>query len=93
MARNATDNAVFTFRINNDLLILLSNVDNFLILSSTRDTYVQVRNKLTKLFDITTQEGEVINFLNLRIIQSKHAISFDQTQHILDMVEPYFPCL
>lgn len=53
----------------------------------------KVRNKLQTLFDITTQEGNAINFLNLQIIQSKHAISFDQTEHILEMVEPFFPSL
>ena len=68
MVRNATDNAVFTFRVGNELLILLSNVDDFLILASSPSVYQKVRNKLTTLFDITTQEGEVIKFLNIRII-------------------------
>ena len=45
------------------------------------------------MFDITTQEGPIINFLNLRIISSPTALSIDQTKHVLEMVEPHFPRL
>lgn len=45
------------------------------------------------MFDITAQEGNTIKFLNLRIIISSHAITMDQTKHILSMVEPFFPRL
>ena len=45
------------------------------------------------MFDITTQEGSIINFLNLRIISSPTVISIDQTKHILEMMEPHFPRL
>ena len=37
MVKNATDAAVFTFRLEDDLLIVLTNVDDFLILASTND--------------------------------------------------------
>ena len=93
MAKNATDNAVFVFRFGEDVLFLLSNVDDFLILSTSFELYAQVRNKLRTMFEITTQEGLIINFLNLRIINSSNAISIDQTKHILEMVEPHFPRL
>ena len=91
MVQNATDNAVFTFRIDDELLIILSNVDGFLVLSSTKEVYDKEKRKLQSMFDITTQEEHIINFLNLQIITSDHAISLDQTQHILDLVEPFFP--
>ena len=93
MVQNATDAAVFTFRLDDDLLIVLTNVDDFLILASTIAIYTKVKNKLSSMFDITTQEGPIINFLNLRIISSQTAISIDQTKHILDMVESHFPRL
>ena len=93
MVQNATDNAVFTFRYDNDLLILLTNVDDFLILTSTKEFYLKVKNKLASMFDITPQEGPVIKFLNLRIISSPTAISIDQTRHTLDTIEPFFPRL
>ena len=93
MVQNATDNAVFTFRLEDDLLIVLTNVDDFLILASRKEIYVKVKNKLASMFDITTQEGNIINFLNLRIVSSTTAISIDQTKHILELVEPHFPRL
>lgn len=73
MVQNATGNAVFTFRIEDEFLILLSNVDDFLVVSSTKAIYDKVKKKLSSMFDITTQEGHIINFLNLQII----AISLD----------------
>ena len=93
MIKNATDNAVFTFRVGDDIMFLLSNVDDFLILSISASIYYQVRDKLKIMFELTTQEGSVIKFLNLRIISSEKVISLDQTKHILDTVEQYFPKL
>ena len=93
MVQNATDNAVYTFRLDDQLLILLTNVDDYLIFASHDSIYDKVKRKLSTMFDITPQEGTVINFLNLQIVTSDTAISIDQTQHILDMVEPYFPRL
>ena len=93
MVQNATDNAVLTFRLEDDFLIILTNVDDVLILSSTKEIYMKLKKKLASMFDITTQEGNIISFLNLRIISSDTAISIDQTKHILETVEPFFPRL
>ena len=50
MKKNAIDNAVFTFCFYTDLLILLSKVDDLNIMSTSKDLYCQVRNKIkTKL--------------------------------------------
>ena len=35
------------------------------------------------IFKYSTQDGNIIKFLNLRIIRSIHGISLDQTQHII----------
>ena len=91
MKKNAIDKAVFTFRYDCDFLLLLSNVDDFLILSSSQSLYFKVRDKLKTMFDITVQEGNTINFLNLRIVSSPYAISMDQTKHILNTVAHFFP--
>ena len=93
MKKNATDNAVFVFRFDTELLFLLSNVDDFLILSSSKDLFLRVKEKLSSMFDLTSQEDDVIKFLNLQIVSSSNAVSIDQTRHIIDMVEPYFPRL
>lgn len=93
MRKNAIDNAVFTVRYGTYLLLLLSNIDDVLILSISKDLYIRVRNKIKTMFDITAQEGNKIKFLNLRIVSFEHAATMDQTKHILSMVEPFFPRL
>ena len=62
MIKNATDNAVFAFCFGDDVLFLLSNVEDFLILSTSFELCSEVRNKLRTMFELTTQEGAVINF-------------------------------
>jgi hypothetical protein len=43
------------------------------------------------MFEVTLQEGAILRFLNLRIIQITAGISIDQMDHILEMiVDPYF---
>ena len=91
LKQNATDNAVFALTRGSDIIILLSETDDFLIMSNSHSLYSQFKTNLEKAFKITTQEGPELNYLNLHIVQSNYGISFDQTQHILDMVEPHFP--
>lgn len=43
MHKNATDNAVFVFCFGDYILFLLSNVDDFLILSTTKALFIQVK--------------------------------------------------
>jgi hypothetical protein len=43
------------------------------------------------MFDLTSKQGSVLKFLNLRIVQSPLGVSFDQTKHITtQIIEPYF---
>jgi hypothetical protein len=47
---------------------------------------------LSKYLTVTVQRGAVLNYLNLRIIQSLYGISIDQTQHIKDTIlDVWFP--
>jgi hypothetical protein len=45
---------------------------------------------LGKYFDLSVQQGNVIKFLSLRIIQTDHAISIDQTDYICNLLRHYF---
>jgi hypothetical protein len=45
---------------------------------------------LTQYFELSVQQGNVIKFLSLRIIQTEHAISIDQTTYILSLLRHYF---
>jgi hypothetical protein len=52
--------------------------------------FLSLKAKLEAIFEVTLQEGSVIHFLNLCIIQSPIGISIDQTDHIVEtIVEPY----
>eukprot|EP00978_Attheya_sp_CCMP212_P016076 scaffold41833_cov35-Attheya_sp.AAC.4 len=44
-----------------------------------------------KYFELTTKEGPKLSYLNLEIHQSKHYISIDQTAHIREIVQEWFP--
>jgi hypothetical protein len=46
----------------------------------------------SEIVNVTVQRGQVLNYLNLRIIQSIYGISIDQTQHIKDTIlDVWFP--
>jgi len=91
MKKNATDNAVWVSTRGHDTIILISETDDFMLLVSKKELYLNIKARIEKSYDITMQEGPVIKYLNLQIIQSDAGISFDQTQHILKMLEPHYP--
>jgi len=91
MKKNATDNAVWVSKKGNDIVILLSETDDFMLLVSEKQLYLDIKTRIEKSYDITMQEGPILQYLNLQIIQSDAGISIDQTKHILKMLEPHFP--
>jgi len=82
MVRCSCDHGVFIWSLPNETCYLALETDDFLILSKTRVPFLQLKMELQKLFDLTVCEGSLLNFLNLRIVQSPFGISFDQTSHI-----------
>lgn len=91
MKKNATDNAVWVSKRGKDTIILLSETDDFMLLVSRKQLYLDIKARIEKSYDITMQEGPILQYLNLQIIQSDAGISIDQTQHILKMLEPHYP--
>ena len=45
---------------------------------------------LQQYFQITLQVGKVLKFLGIRIVQTDHAISIDQSEYIFEALEKYF---
>jgi hypothetical protein len=83
MIRSSTDHGVFIWSYNGlEQCYLALATDDVLFLSKTRTPFLFLRTELDKLFDLTVNEGSVLKFLNLRIVQSPAGISFDQTNHI-----------
>jgi hypothetical protein len=91
LTRHPTDHAVFLWQTPTAELFLALATDDFLVLANDREHFLALKSGLEKLFKMTLQEGSVLRFLNLRIIQSPHGISIDQTDHVVDsIIEPYF---
>ena len=75
----------------NEVLILAIQTDDLLIATNSENMRDLVINTLQKAFQLTSQGGTILKFLNFKIIQSPHGISADQTSHIDEMLRKYFP--
>ena len=83
---------LYLFRCNDKMMIVNTSTDDFLCAHSHTKTYASLVSHLKKYFDVTTKQGTKFKYLNLRIIQSEHCISFDQTKHIKNtIVNRFFP--
>jgi hypothetical protein len=91
LTRHPTDHALFLWQTPTAELFLALATDDFLVLTDDRELFLALKSGLEKLFKFTLQEGSVLRFLNLRIIQSPDRISIDQTDHVVDsIIKPYF---
>jgi hypothetical protein len=62
-----------------------------IVLLYNRQQFLALKSKMEAFFEVTLQEGAILRFLNLRIIQSPAGISIDQNDHIVENVlDPYF---
>jgi hypothetical protein len=59
--------------------------------SENDEPFHHLVNELRQMSDLTSKQGSILKFLNLRIVQSPLGVSFDQTKHITTQIlEPYF---
>ena len=86
-----TDHAYFAKSLDQDQFIYVSLATNDLFVSCPS---YQIFDDLVKFmktyFDLSIQNGHVLKFLGLQIIQSDHAISIDQGEYVFDMLCHYF---
>jgi hypothetical protein len=82
MTRSHMDHGIFLWSWNNETCYIALETDDVLMASTTREPFLHLKHDLEKLFDLKVKEGSSLRFLNLRIVQSPHGISMDQTQHI-----------
>ena len=82
----AQELALYYFKRGSDILLINTSTDDFLCAYSDVKLFHDLRNFMTRYVDVTTQEGPIIKYLNLRIVQSDYGVSFDQTEHIRDSV-------
>ena len=87
----SVDSGIYVMTKNNKVLILAIQTDDLLIATDDDDLRELVISTLQQAFQVTSQGGTLLKFLNFRIIQSVHGISVDQTPHITELVQKYFP--
>jgi hypothetical protein len=84
--RSIYDHGVFVWKQQSSEFFLVLATDDCLVLCDDWSQFLDL-----KAFEVTLQEGAILHFLNLRIIQSPAGISIDQTDHIVEkIVTPYF---
>jgi len=86
------EQSLFIYEKDDDKMILNTSTDDFLCAYSNELIFESLCKHLEQYFDITTKTGMLLKYLNIRIIQSKHGISIDQSEHIQDhIINKYFP--
>jgi hypothetical protein len=91
LKRSISDNGVFIWKHPTSEMFLAIAMDDCLILRDDRAQFLDLKNKIEALFEVTLQEGYILRFLDLHIIQSPAGISIDQTDHIVEtIIEPYY---
>ena len=97
MIRSTCDHGVFTWTYeentasdntptNTYKAIIFLAMDDILIFTDDIKCYQTIRCAFNPLFDYSYQQGPVLKFLNMRIIQSNYGISIDQTNHIIQNI-------
>ena len=86
-----TNRAIFSWTYKGSQAFLAVTTDDLLIFYQQKfllDHFIKI---ITKYCRVTVQSGPELSYLNLRIIQSTHGISIDQTQHIeKQILSPYW---
>ena len=86
-----SDAGIFKWKWNGNLSYVGLATDNMLHFFTDRAAFLHLREEISTLFKVTSQEGPLLRFLNFRIIQSPLCITTDQIEHILDnVIAPYF---
>jgi hypothetical protein len=81
------DHALYFYQDHNDdVIIINASTDDLLCAFSDRRLFMQLHTFLSKYVTVSAQSGSILNYLNLRIVQSPDGISYDQTQHIKDTI-------
>ncbi|MGB2447382.1 MAG: reverse transcriptase domain-containing protein [Candidatus Poseidoniaceae archaeon] len=84
--------ALFRYSSGSRQHIVNISTDDLLCAFSHDDLFTSLRDHLSRMFDLTTKTGTQLEYLNFRIIQSPHGISFDQSTHILKtIINKFFP--
>jgi hypothetical protein len=82
MLRSSIDHGIFIWKWNEETCYPTLKIDDILMACPAQAPFLHLKGDLEKLFDRTCSEGSILQFLNLRIIQSPQRVSRDQIGHI-----------
>ena len=84
--------ALFVFYDGPATLIIVTSTDDFLCVYSHEDLFSAFKTHMERFVPVTTQEGNVLKYLNIQIVQTDQGISIDQTHHIkTKILDHWFP--
>jgi hypothetical protein len=91
--QNPIDHAVFVYHSSDmtQTQIICVSTDDFLCAFTHQSLFDDLCTSLKKYFELTTKEGPELSYLNLSITQTSEYIAIDQTKHIKEIVESWFP--
>ena len=84
--------ALFVFYDGSAALIVVTSTDDFLCAYSHEDLFSTFKKHMERFVPVTVQQGNVLKYLNIRIVQTDQGISIDQTHHIrTKILDLWFP--
>ena len=92
MVANTICKGIFIWKQDDILAYLILATDDILFATNTTKAVHLLETAFHKYFSFTMRKGSELSFLNFRIIQRKHGISIDQSNHIKQKIlDEYFP--
>ena len=65
------------------------STDDVLLFAKCHEVYLQLKQHFMKYFKVTSAEGPLLRYLNMRIVISPQGISIDQTDYIQGILREY----
>ena len=91
MVSSPTTKGIYIWKYKLHTSYLALATDYILLAADTQVLYDILCNYLHEFFTFTSSSENTLSFLNIRIIQSTHGISIDQTNHIKNnILKPYW---
>ena len=90
--KSTIDHAIYIRVITDDTVSYLTvSTDDVLNTTNNEKSFPEPTRVFKEHFDMKVQEGSVIKYLNFRIFQSPHGFTIDQTDHIMELLNEWFP--
>ena len=83
MIRGSSYHDIFSLVYNNYKSLLAVETDGIIMSTENRLCFEILTQEFDTMFEYTSQTGLKLKLFNIKIIQSKYDISFDQTDHIM----------